>query len=157
MRYLIPSCFALLTASACASSGGVAAPAAPTEAPHDMLDVGASKNRGAGPDANVKRELGANSNAGDNTIVQPPSKGGPQARGALCYLSVSNNTRWYVQLYISGSFIGTMGPWADYSTTVTEGSGTLYGKAPFDDGTYSWWGPQSYGCHGQGINWTMHD
>jgi len=115
-----------------------------------------SKSRGSGPDENVKRDAGANTEAGDDTVVQPPDKGGPQARGALCSLNVSNNTRLYVQLYIGGDYVGTMRPWADYGTTVTEGGGQLYGKAVFDDGSYSWWGPQSYNCYGQNINWNMN-
>jgi hypothetical protein len=151
MRFLLATAFAIASLSACASTGTTA-----PEAPGEKLETSVSKSRGSGPDANVKRETAVNTEAGDPAVTQPPEKGGPQARGALCYVNVSNNTRWYVQLYISGDFIGTLRPWADYSTTVTEGSGTLYGKAPFDDGSYSWWGPQGYNCYGQNIAWTMH-
>lgn len=156
MRFHVLAFFAIgLMTSACASSGGTTPTA--DQHPGQTVDTAVSKTRGSGTDENVQRDVAANTEAGDPSVIQPPSKGGPQARGALCSLYVSNNTRYYVQLYISGSFIGTMGPWADYSTTVTEGNGSLYGKVPFDDGTYSWFGPNSYDCHGQSIRWTMHD
>ena len=151
MRHLVTTSLAVLALSACASTD--------TKTLTDLgekIVSGISKSRGSGPDTNVKRDAGANTQTGDDTVTQPPDKGGPQARGALCSLNVSNNTRLYVQLYISGDYVGTMRPWADYGTTVTDGSGTLYGKAVFDDGSYSWWGPESYSCRGQNINWTMH-
>lgn len=54
---------------------------------------------------------------------------------------VDNFTRYYIDIYVDGSFRMTLAPYAKKTTWAVPGRTKLYAKAPFSDGSYSYWGP----------------
>jgi hypothetical protein len=134
MTHLVSSVAATLMLA-----GVFAAPAAgQAGAPGKTVEAHGSKGM-KGPDSHVKIDLAPNS--ANAKAVAPPSKGGPKSKGAAGQVHVDNRTNWYVNIYIDGAFRGTVEPWGDIYLYNACGSTTLYAKAPFDDGTYIYWGP----------------
>jgi hypothetical protein len=54
---------------------------------------------------------------------------------------LDNSTPWYIDVYVDGSFRGTMGPWDDAQAYAIAGNTRLYARAEFDDGSVRTWGP----------------
>jgi hypothetical protein len=54
---------------------------------------------------------------------------------------VDNFTGYSVDIYVDGSFRGTIAPYDKKVTWAIPGNTHLYGKAVFDDGSYLYWGP----------------
>lgn len=54
---------------------------------------------------------------------------------------VDNFTRYYIDVYVDGSFRMTLAPYAKRTTWAVPGKTKLYAKATFTDGSYSYWGP----------------
>jgi len=59
----------------------------------------------------------------------------------LSDIVVDNYTGYYIDIYVDGSYRGTLAPWDKKVTWAIPGSTTLYAKAVFDDGSYKYWGP----------------
>jgi len=60
-------------------------------------------------------------------------------RGGLGTIHVDSRSRYYIDIYIDGSYAGTVGPGGDLYLDVSSGEHTLYGDAagtPYD------WGPR---------------
>jgi hypothetical protein len=54
---------------------------------------------------------------------------------------VDNYTGYSVDIYVDGSFRGTIAPYDKKVTWAVPGNTRLYAKATFDDGSYLYWGP----------------
>ncbi len=56
---------------------------------------------------------------------------------------IDNWTGYYIDIYVNGSFRGTVSPYDKRVTWAIPGTNTLYAKAVFNDGSYLYWGPQT--------------
>jgi hypothetical protein len=102
-------------------------------------------SRGGESDPNIKQ--GKETNDPGNQMEAPPSKGGAISRGGgYCEVQFDNRTRWYIKLFVDGSYRGTLSPFGDAVVFVQPGSTSVYARADFDDGTFYRWGPSSYSC-----------
>ena len=54
---------------------------------------------------------------------------------------IDNYTGYSIDIYVDGSFRGTIAPYDKKVTWAVPGNTSLYGKAVFDDGSYLYWGP----------------
>jgi hypothetical protein len=54
---------------------------------------------------------------------------------------IDNYTGYSIDIYVDGSFRGTIAPYDKKVTWAVPGNTRLYGKANFDDGSYLHWGP----------------
>lgn len=52
---------------------------------------------------------------------------------------VDNWTGWYVDVYVDGTFRGTLEPYGKKVTWAIPGNTTIYAKATFTDGSYRYW------------------
>lgn len=56
---------------------------------------------------------------------------------------IDNYTGYSIDIYVDGSFRGTIAPYDKKVTWAVPGNTSLYGKATFDDGSYLYWGPNT--------------
>ena len=56
---------------------------------------------------------------------------------------VDNYTGYSIDIYVNGSFRGTIAPYDKKVTWAVPGNTRLYGKATFNDGSYLYWGPNT--------------
>ena len=112
-------------------------------------------SRGGEADPNIK--TGKETNDPDAQIDAPPSKGGATTRGGgYCEVQFDNRTRWYIKLYVDGTYRGTLSPYGDAVVYALPGSTTVYARADFDSGGFTRWGPSNYSCgSGQYIPFRM--
>jgi len=94
----------------------------------------------------------------DENVQTPKAKNDPQAsnqapenRGDVygsdyCDVKLRNYTGYYIDIYVDGSFRGTLGPWEDRVSWAIPGKTKLYGRADFDDGSWLYWGPIEAEC-----------
>ena len=54
---------------------------------------------------------------------------------------VDNYTGYSIDIYVDGSYRGTIAPYDKKVTWAVPGNTRLYAKATFDDGSYLYWGP----------------
>ena len=54
---------------------------------------------------------------------------------------VDNYTGYSIDIYVNGSFRGTISPYDKKVTWAVPGNTRLYAKAVFNDGSYLYWGP----------------
>lgn len=54
---------------------------------------------------------------------------------------VDNYTGYSIDIYVDGSFRGTIAPYDKKVTWAIPGNTRLYAKAVFNDGSYLYWGP----------------
>jgi hypothetical protein len=54
---------------------------------------------------------------------------------------VDNYTGYSIDIYVDGSFRGTIAPYDKKVTWAVPGNTRLYAKAVFNDGSYIYWGP----------------
>lgn len=112
--------------------------------------------RGTEKDPNIKDDSQLNDPA--VKIDPPPSKGGGKTRGNLCEVRLDNWTKLIIKIYIDGKYRGTVGPFDDAVGYAIPGETSVYGRADYTDGTYSYWGPKTYSCSpGQYIYFKMTD
>ena len=112
--------------------------------------------RGAEKDPNIKDDTQLNDPA--VKIDPPPSKGGVKTRGNLCEVRLDNWTKLIIKIYIDGKYRGTIGPFDDAVGYAIPGETSVYGRADYTDGTFSYWGPKTYNCSsGQYIYFKMTD
>ena len=114
----------------------------------------ATKSRGKSDvkDPNIKSD--SDTNKANANAPAPPNKGGT-ARGAACTIHIDNRTPYYIRIYVDGDYKGQVGPWGDGITYAIAGPTRLYGKALFDDGTSSSWGPRIAECYGS-YTWILN-
>jgi hypothetical protein len=113
----------------------------------------ASKSRGSADaqDPNIKSTHEKNN--AQSSLPAPPQKGGSASRG-VCAVHFDNRTQWYIQVFVDGDGQGTVGPYGDGYAYAISGATTLYGRAVFDDGSVTNWGPQVISCHGT-FSWSL--
>jgi hypothetical protein len=56
---------------------------------------------------------------------------------------IDNYTGYSIDIYVDGSFRGTIAPYDKKVTWAVPGNTRLYGKTTFDDGSYLHWGPST--------------
>jgi hypothetical protein len=128
---LVAACAALLTAGA-----------AQAQQPQAKVSENkAERSRGAGADQNVKADRAPN-HVSATAAPAPAAKGGERTRGGVSVVHIDNWTQWYIDVYMNGTFCGSMGPWGDTYCYVPSGNVTMYARAPFDDGSALKWGPR---------------
>ena len=114
---------------------------------NDVIVLKAQKTtaRGTEADPNIKSDSAVNSpNA---QMDAPEAKGGPKTRGAAgCKVEFDNRTRLLIKTFVDGKYRGTMDPFGDAYIYVQPGETSVYARADYDDGTYSYWGPKLYDC-----------
>lgn len=115
-----------------------------------------SSTRGEGADPNIKNEKETNDPNSD--MNAPEKKGGAKTRGGgYCEVRFDNRSRWFVKLYVDGTYRGTLSPYGDSVVYTGAGETSVYGRAQFDDGTFFYWGPKNYDCYsGQFIYFKMN-
>lgn len=110
--------------------------------------VHAEKGRGGASDENIKQDRQPNDSS--KPAPAPPNKGGERSKGqSSCMVVVDNRTGFYVDIYVDGTFRGTVGPWGDSYCYTGAGSTRLYGVATFGDGSRLTWGPSTVTCYGR--------
>lgn len=68
---------------------------------------------------------------------------------------VDNYTGWSIDIYVDGSYRGTIAPYDRKVTWAIPGNTQLYGKATFVDGSYMYWGPMNAST-GYAYTWNLH-
>lgn len=114
-------------------------------APSGEVVAKANKARGEGKDPNIKVPAD-NKNDPNNIPKAPPEKGGEKSRGGYCDVGVKNYTGYKIQIYYGGDYMGVMPAWGSFYVLSTAGTGVLYGRADFTDGSYLTFGPQTFSC-----------
>lgn len=113
-----------------------------------VTELKASKgeaSRGGEADPNIKDSKETNDPGAQ--MDAPPSKGGATTRGGgYCEVQFDNRSRWYIKLFVDGSYRGTLSPFGDAVVFVQSGSTSVYARADFEDGTFYRWGPSTYSC-----------
>ncbi|MFN0141677.1 MAG: hypothetical protein ACKVQW_16515 [Pyrinomonadaceae bacterium] len=109
-------------------------------------------------DPNVKSESMENTKS--QIFVAPLSRSNSSNTvpgTGLCQVDFDNRTGWIIQLFVDGSFRGTLAPWGDASAFTGAGATVVYARAVFTDGSALNWGPQTYICYpGQRIYFRMN-
>ncbi len=123
---------------------GSAALVAAEQPKEELITAKAQKARGAGADENMKTDNTVNDPA--KTIPAPPGKGGEKSRGVLCGVVLDNWTPRYVKFYVDGLYWGAAGPWGEVSGLAFAGGTRVYARADFVDGSFLYWGPQTFNC-----------
>ncbi len=102
--------------------------------------------KGAEDDPNIKE--GFTENDPDTPMTVPASKGGGGAKGGggNCKITLDNFTNYAVQIYINGVYKGVLYGGNESTLYYTPGSVAIYAKAPFSDGSFTYWGPTTYDC-----------
>jgi hypothetical protein len=113
------------------------------------------KGQASAKDSNIVSNKMTNSV--NQKVTAPEKKGGPKSRGAYgtCDIHVDNRTPYYLTFYFNGNVAGSIGPWGDLYPNMTQGFGTFYGRAVFDDGSVLTFGPRDYQCNGTDFTWTL--
>jgi hypothetical protein len=107
----------------------------------DSLSTRSAVKRGAGQDANIKRDEAVNSKTAA-AVKAPAAKGGAKTRGATAgQLHVDNRTGWYIRIYVDGDYNGMVGPFGDVIGYYGCDNYRLYAVARFNDGSTRTWGP----------------
>lgn len=97
-------------------------------------------------DPNVKSEFEPNDP--DTPMTVPASKGGGGSKGAggNCKIMLDNYTNYAIQIYINGIYKGVLYGGNESTLYYTPGQVTIYAKALFSDGSFTYWGPTTYSC-----------
>jgi hypothetical protein len=69
---------------------------------------------------------------------------------------VDNYTGYSIDIYVDGSYRGTIAPYDKKVTWAVPGTTRLYAKAVFDDGSYLYWGP-TVTYTGYEYTWTLNN
>ena len=111
-----------------------------------VIELKAQKPTTRGEDPNIKDDK--ETNDPNSQLVAPEQKGGAKTRGGgSCEVRFDNRTRWFVKLYVDGTYRGTISPYGDGVAYTGSGSTRVYGRAQFDNGDYLYWGPNDYSCY----------
>jgi len=110
------------------------------------METKAAQSRGGGADENIKSKSVENN---PKALPEaPPEKGGDKSRGGnVCHLLVDNYTRYKIQIFVDGDYVGLVSPWGDAKGSyIPNGFYTFYGVADFTDGSRLIWGPTRDYC-----------
>src|SRR6476619_4992240 len=121
-----------------------------------VIELKAQKPTTRGEDPNVKSDK--ETNDPNSELAAPEQKGGAKTRGGgSCEVRFDNQTRWFVKLYVDGTYRGTISPYGDGVAYTGAGSTRVYARADFDTGDYLYWGPNEYSCYaGQYVYFKMN-
>lgn len=121
----------------------------------DSVSTGAVQARGDAPDENIEVQTGEN--VLGEEVEAPASKGGDTGeRAASRYVNFDNWTGWYIKTFVDGQYKGTVAPWGNLKVYVPAGKTyRLYGRADFNDGSYSYWGSRNR-YFGNSLNWRLN-
>ena len=121
-----------------------------------VIELKAQKPTTRGEDPNIKSEK--ETNDPNSELAAPQQKGGAKTRGGgACQVRFDNRTRWFVKLYVDGTYRGTISPYGDGVAYTGAGPTRVYARAVFDSGDYLYWGPTDYSCYsGQFIYFRMN-
>jgi hypothetical protein len=121
------------------------------------VDKPSPKSRGAGPDPNIKQDQNQAATNAQETPAPLPKSGQKQRGPTDCWVTAANESPWYVNVYVDGTYRGQVSPWGKGIVNARAGSTTLYGRADFPNGSYNTWGPRSFYCGPDGsFTWTLH-
>lgn len=98
-------------------------------------------------DPNIKTENAPNDLS--QTARRPAAKGGLKTRrgGGDCKVIFGNHTDFRINLYVNGVYRGTADSYGDARLYIAPNPETVvYARADFADGTFLFWGPESYDC-----------
>jgi hypothetical protein len=95
-------------------------------------------------DPNVKTTRG-------NNNTQRGSTRGSSTR--WCGIYWDNYTDLYVDVFVDGEYEGTVAPMGELQTYAIAGATRVYARADYDDGSYDYWGPNTFTCNA-GRNYT---
>jgi hypothetical protein len=123
---------------------------------HKVIELKAQKPTTRGDDPNIKNEK--ETNDPNSELAAPEQKGGAKTRGGgACEVRFDNRTRWFVKLYVDGTYRGTISPYGDGVAYTGAGATRVYARAVFDSGDYLYWGPNDYSCYsGQYVYFRMN-
>lgn len=121
-----------------------------------VIELKAQKPTTRGEDPNIKSDK--ETNDPNSEMAAPQQKGGAKTRGGgACQVRFDNRTRWFVKLYVDGTYRGTISPYGDGVAYTGAGPTRVYARAVFDSGDYLYWGPTDYSCYsGQFIYFRMN-
>jgi hypothetical protein len=121
-----------------------------------VIELKAQKPTTRGEDPNIKSDK--ETNDPNSELAAPQQKGGAKTRGGgACQVRFDNRTRWFVKLYVDGTYRGTISPYGDGVAYTGAGPTRVYARAVFDSGDYLYWGPSDYRCYsGQFIYFRMN-
>lgn len=107
---------------------------AQTEKPKKVIETAAVKGRGAAAaDENIKKPRPADDSS---LLPAPPSKGGAQTRGSACYVVIDNRSNLYADIYLDGTYRGTVDAYGDAWAYVGCGETRLYARTR--SGSFAW-------------------
>ena len=97
-------------------------------------------------DPNIKTENAPNSPNENGRL--PVIKGGLKTRGGGdCKVIFGNYTDYRINLYVNGTYRGTAASYGDAYLYLAPNPETIvYARADFADGSFLFWGPESYDC-----------
>jgi len=76
----------------------------------------------------------------DNVKGKPAAKKRGDVYGSnYSDIIVDNWTGYYLDVYVDGTYRGSISPYGDKTTWAVPGRTTIYVKAVFSDGSYYWW------------------
>jgi hypothetical protein len=115
----------------------------------------ATSSRARGADPNITKPR--NRNSVTNEAPAPANKAGGKARGAtIARVLIDNSTPWYIDIYVDGSYRGTIEPWGDAYANALPGETHLYARADFTDGSVKTWGPNiAFIDNGELYSWRL--
>jgi hypothetical protein len=121
-----------------------------------VIELKAQKPTTRGDDPNIKNDTETNDPNSD--LAAPQQKGGPKTRGGgACEVRFDNRTKWFVKLFVDGTYRGTISPYGDGVAYTGAGSTRVYARAEFNGGDYLYWGPNDYSCYsGQFVYFRMN-
>lgn len=121
-----------------------------------VIELKAQKPTTRGDDPNIKNDT--ETNDPNSELAAPQQKGGAKTRGGgACEVRFDNRTRWFVKLYVDGTYRGTISPYGDGIAYTGAGPTRVYARAEFNTGDFVYWGPNDYRCYpGQYVYFRMN-
>jgi Ni/Co efflux regulator RcnB len=95
------------------------------------------KSRGEDPNITNPRPT-----SDDNPVPKPNEA----TRGSYCKVIIDNWTGYAIDIYVDGSYAGTVGAWGNGYTWAIEGKTKLYGVST---GGSMYWGPTYVDCYSE--------
>ena len=93
--------------------------------------------------AKLKEGVNKKSNVKTDETIK---KNGPVYGENYCDVVVDNYTNLYVKIWIDGNYKGIVEPYGKRTVYAVPGKTKMYCRADFDDGSYSYWGPDYFDC-----------
>jgi hypothetical protein len=77
----------------------------------------------------------------EDVLARGAAKKPAKTRGPYCDVYVTNQTGYYIDIYVDGDWAGTASPYSRAKTSAWPGHTTVFGES----GNITW-GPRSYNC-----------